>query len=139
MADEEFDYEDDDFDVFDEDDDYEDDVVDESDEDADEDDEDDEDRKEVAEEAPPEEEPEPAEPDNRDAIQALRSLGARVDINNKDRAWRVFLYHRHKDEVLDQIHGLPCLEQIWLLGSRVTSVGAKKLQERLGDKVTIYS
>jgi len=82
-----------------------------------------------------EEEPEEEEleaelpPDNQDAIRALRELGARVDLNEQGRVWRVFLYEKNKDNAALQIHGFPMLREIWLLGSKVSPQIVEKLKE----------
>ena len=136
MPGDDYDYEDDDFEVFDDDEDEasEDDDFDDGDDASDVADEDDASDVVIEEEV----EEEPAEPDNQDAVHALRDLGARVDLNDKGRAWRIILYHRHKDDVLNEIHGLPCLEQVWLMGSRVTPAGAKKLRDNLPEECKIF-
>lgn len=85
-----------------------------------------------------EEEEEPLEPDNQDAVAALRELGCRVDINDEGRAWRIFLYERHRDNAVAQIHGLPCLKEIWLVGSLVSDQMANNLRESLPESVKIY-
>jgi len=83
------------------------------------------------EEEPQEEEDIEAElpPDNQDAIRALRELGARVDLNEQGRVWRVFLYEKNKDNAALQIHGFPMLREIWLLGSKVSPQIIEKLKE----------
>ena len=88
----------------------------------------------TAEEAPEEPEEEDDEPkgdDHPDAIAALKDLGARLDLNKHERVWRIFFYEQHDDAVLDQIHGLPSLKELWLLHTRVTEEGAEKVRERL--------
>jgi len=79
----------------------------------------------------PEEEEIEAElpPDNQDAVRALRELGARVDLNEQGRVWRVFLYEKNKDNAALQIHGFPLLREIWLLGSKVSPQIVEKLRE----------
>jgi hypothetical protein len=67
--------------------------------------------------------------DNQDAIRALRELGARVDLNEQGRVWRVFLYEKNKDNAALQIHGFPMLREIWLLGSKVSPQIIEKLRE----------
>jgi len=68
-------------------------------------------------------------PDNQDAVRALRELGARVDLNEQGRVWRVFLYEKNKDNAALQIHGFPMLREIWLLGSKVSPQIIEKLKE----------
>ena len=86
----------------------------------------------------PEPEPDPG-PDNLDAIAALKELGCRADLNDNGRVWRIFLYEKHGDNALAQIHGLPSLKEIWTIGSKVTKPMLDRLQETLTDKVKIYS
>lgn len=102
--------------------------------------EDDEDEDEEVAAAPPqpEEPPEPQEPDNQDAIAALRELGCRVDINQRGRAWRIFFYEKHKDNAVAQVHGLPCITEVWLVGSRVSDLMAERLKESLPPTTKIY-
>jgi|GEM_PF-3134779 len=76
-------------------------------------------------------------PDNQDAIRALRELGARVDVNERGRVWRIFLYERNKDNALAQIHGFPRLKEVWLLGSRVSKEMVDRLRE-IHPELTIY-
>ena len=90
----------------------------------------------TAEEAP-EEDDEPKGDDHPDAIAALKDLGARLDLNKHERVWRIFFYERHDDDMLDQIHGLPSLKELWLLHTRVTKEGAEKVRERL-EGVTVH-
>ena len=92
--------------------------------------------KDAAEETP-EEDDEPKGDDHPDAIAALKDLGARLDLNKHERVWRIFFYEQHGDDVLDQIHGLPSLKELWLLHTRVTKEGAEKARERL-EGVTVH-
>ena len=85
----------------------------------------------------PEEDDEPKGDDHPDAIAALKDLGARLDLNKHERVWRIFFYEQHGDDVLDQIHGLPSLKELWLLHTRVTKEGAEKARERL-EGVTVH-
>ena len=90
-----------------------------------------------AEEAVEEEEEEITEPDNQDAIVALKDIGARVDCNDKGRVWRVFFYDKHGDDALAQVHGLPALKEVWILGTKITA----QMKDRFVDqfpKVTVY-
>ena len=91
----------------------------------------------AAEETPEEEDDEPKGDDHPDAIAALKDLGARLDLNKHERVWRIFFYEQHGDDVLDQIHGLPSLKELWLLHTRVTKEGAEKARERL-EGVTVH-
>jgi len=91
----------------------------------------------AAEETPEEEDDEPKGDDHPDAIAALKDLGARLDLNKHERVWRIFFYEQHGDDVLDQIHGLPSLKELWLLHTRVTEEGAEKARERL-EGVTVH-
>jgi hypothetical protein len=77
-------------------------------------------------------------PDNRDAIAALREMGARVDVNEQGRVWRIFLYEQSRDPVAAQIHGFPMLKEIWLLGSRVTPHMVERLRDAY-PKVKVYA
>jgi hypothetical protein len=88
-------------------------------------------------EEPEEEDDEPAGDDHPDAIAALKDLGARLDLNKHERVWRIFFYEQHDDAMLDQIHGLPSLKELWLLHTRVTEEGAEKVRERL-EGVTVH-
>ena len=93
--------------------------------------------KDAAEETPEEEDDEPKGDDHPDAIAALKDLGARLDLNKHERVWRIFFYEQHGDDVLDQIHGLPSLKELWLLHTRGTEEGAEKARGRL-DGVTVH-
>lgn len=77
-------------------------------------------------------------PDNQDAIRALREAGARVDVNDRGRVWRVFLYEKNRDHDAAQIHGFPKLREVWLLGSRVTPLMIQRLREAFPD-VRVYA
>ncbi|MFP6673743.1 MAG: hypothetical protein VB878_01575 [Pirellulaceae bacterium] len=91
---------------------------------------------EAAPEPEPEPEPEevePEEPDNIDAAAAIKDVGGRVDLNKFGRVWRVFLYERNTDADVAQIHGLPMLKEIWLLGTKVTQEGYEKVKEAFPD------
>jgi len=95
-----------------------------------------------SEEKPPEpveeeEEEEPAEPDNQDAIVALKDIGARVDSNDKERVWRVFFYEKHGDDALAQVHGLPALKEVWILGTKITEQMKDRFVEQF-PKVKVY-
>ena len=84
-----------------------------------------------------EEDPEPSEPDHPDAVAVLKDLGARLDLNKWESVWRIIFYENHDDAVLEQIHGLPCLKEIWLLGTKVSKEGHESLKERMPE-LTIY-
>jgi hypothetical protein len=91
---------------------------------------------EAAPEPEPEPEPEevePEEPDNIDAAAAIKDVGGRVDLNKFGRVCRVFLYERNTDADVAQIHGLPMLKEIWLLGTKVTQEGYEKVKEAFPD------
>ena len=76
------------------------------------------------------------EPDHPDTVAALRDLGARLDTNERGNVWRIFLYDKHGDKDLAQIHGLPSLKELWLLGTKVTRRGAEEIRAKLpGVKV----
>ena len=47
--------------------------------------------------------------------------------------WRIFLYDRNDDDTLAQIHGLPSLKEVWLMGSRITDAGKEEIKGRLPD------
>jgi hypothetical protein len=82
-------------------------------------------------------EPEPLEPDHPDTLAALKEIGARVEVNDKGHVWRVFFYERNTDEQLSNVHGLGGLQEVWLIGSKVTPAGVEKFKESL-PKVRIY-
>ena len=77
------------------------------------------------------------QPDHPDTVAALRDIGARLDLNEEGRIWRIFFYERNHDEQLADIHGLQDLKEVWLLGTKVTPQGVSHLKERLPD-VTVY-
>jgi len=95
-----------------------------------------EEEKEEEEEEEEEEEVEP-EPDHPDAVAALKDIGARVDLNKWESVWRIIFYEQHDDSVIERFHGLPCLKEIWLLGTKVTEEGYEALKERMPE-LTIY-
>jgi hypothetical protein len=101
-----------------------------SDDDSSDDDSSDDDEKEEVEEVEP-------DPDHPDAVAALKDLGARLELNKWDSVWRILFYESHDDSVLDQIHSLPCLKEVWLMGTKVTEEGYEKFKERFPD-ITIY-
>ena len=84
-----------------------------------------------------EEEEEITEPDNQDAIVALKDIGARVDSNDKDRVWRVFFYDKHGDDALAQVHGLPALKEVWILGTKISEQMKDRFVEQF-PKVKVY-
>ena len=67
----------------------------------------------------------------------LKDMGVRLDLNKWESVWRMIFYESHDDEVLEQIHGLPCLKEIWLLGTKVSKEGYEALKERMPE-MTIY-
>ena len=79
----------------------------------------------------------PVDPDHPDTVAALKDIGARLDLNEQGRIWRVFFYDRNQDDDLAHIHGLRDLKEVWLLGTKVTRQGAERLKERLPE-VTVY-
>ena len=86
------------------------------------------------------EEPEetvPPEPDHPDAVAALKDLGARLDTNEHGNVWRLFFYEDHGDSDVAQIHGLPSLKEIWLVGSKATRPMVEQLKEKMPN-TTIY-
>lgn len=87
---------------------------------------------------PEPEEVEPEEPDNRDAVVAIKDVGGRIDLNKFGRVWRVFLYQRNTDADVAQIHGLPMLKEIWLLGTKVTQEGYERVKELFPDAKIYY-
>ncbi len=105
-----------------------------SDDDSSDDDSSDDDEKEKEKEE--EEEVEP-DPDHPDAVAALKDLGARLELNKWNSVWRILFYESHDDSALDQIHSLPCLKEVWLMGTKVTEEGYEKFKERFPD-ITIY-
>ena len=77
------------------------------------------------------------DPDNADAVAALRDSGCRVDISELGRAFRVIFYEDHTDEDASQVHGLPLIKEIWVIGSKISSDGIEGLKER-APKAKIY-
>ena len=83
------------------------------------------------------EEQAPLEPDHQDAIAALKDCGCRLDVDDTGHVWRIFLYDRMGDETLAQIHGLPALKDVWVIGTRVSKEMVEQFKEQF-PKVRVY-
>jgi len=70
-------------------------------------------------------------PDDEFSVEQLKKAGCRVDVNDKGNVWRVFLYERHTNALLNHTLGLPGLKELWLLGSKVTKTAVTELQKEL--------
>jgi len=78
-------------------------------------------------------------PDDEQALAALKRLGARLDVNEKNgNVWRVFLYEHHgTDAALLMLAGLPGLKEVWAMGTKCTEEGINALKEER-PKLTVH-
>ena len=85
-----------------------------------------------------EEPPPPPEPDDPDAVQALKDIGARLETNEEGNVWRVFFYEDHTDADVTRMHSLHSLKQVWVIGSKATPECVTQLREQFPN-ATVYA
>ena len=85
-----------------------------------------------------EEPPPPPEPDDPDAVQALKDIGARLETNEEGNVWRVFFYEDHTDADVTRMHSLHSLKQVWVIGSKATPECVAQLREQFPN-ATVYA
>ena len=84
-----------------------------------------------------EEPPPPPEPDDPNAVQALKDVGARLETNEEGNVWRVFFYEQHTDADVTKMHSLYSLKQVWVIGSKATPECVTQLREQFPN-ATVY-
>jgi hypothetical protein len=85
-----------------------------------------------------EEPPPPPEPDDPNAVQALKDIGARLETNEEGNVWRVFFYEDHTDADVTRMHSLHSLKQVWVIGSKATPECVTQLREQFPN-ATVYA
>ena len=85
-----------------------------------------------------EEPPPPPEPDDPNAVQALKDIGARLETNEEGNVWRVFFYEDHTDADVTKMHSLHSLKQVWVIGSKATPECVTQLREQFPN-ATVYA
>jgi hypothetical protein len=85
-----------------------------------------------------EEPPPPPEPDDPNAVQALKDIGARLETNEEGNVWRVFFYEDHTDADVTRMHSLHSLKQVWVIGSKATPECVAQLREQFPN-ATVYA
>ena len=85
-----------------------------------------------------EEPPPPPEPDDPNAVQALKDIGACLETNEEGNVWRVFFYEDHTDADVTRMHSLHSLKQVWVIGSKATPECVTQLREQFPN-ATVYA
>ena len=82
--------------------------------------------------------PPPPEPDDPNAVQALKDIGARLETNEEGNVWRVFFYEDHTDADVTRMHSLHSLKQVWVIGSKATPECVTQLRAQFPN-ATVYA